>query len=64
MYRLHCRGALIGELMLAWQARHHSDSAPLFSWIHANSNYVLNGGDTLVRITLVSLLFVNLSAHL
>lgn len=31
--------------------------------LQSNNGYVLNGGDTLIRITLVFMLFANLSAH-
>lgn len=56
--------AIIVVFILGWRTR---IVAPvmllLLVALHSNSNYMLNGGDTLVRVTLVFMLFANLSEH-
>lgn len=56
--------AIIVVFILGWRTRIVAPVMLLFLVaLHSNSNYMLNGGDTLVRVTLVFMLFANLSEH-
>src|SRR5690625_2140987 len=56
--------ALIIVFILGWRTRIIPPIMLLFLVaMHANNSYVLNGGDTLLRITLFFMLFANLRAH-
>lgn len=56
--------AIIIVFILGWRTRIVAPIMLLFLVaLHANNNYLLNGGDTLIRVTLVFILFANLSEH-
>lgn len=56
--------AIIFVFILGWRTRIVAPIMLLFLVaMHSNNNYMLNGGDTLLRITLIFMLFSNLSEH-